>query len=124
MTATPLPRPSPQLPATVERLVARLVRVLQPDSVLLFGSYASGHASSTSDVDLLIVMPDEDGTEELRRRQRQLAAAMVPRVDLMVASREEVRLAHGERASFLRGAFEHGIVLHPRDAVEHEAVSR
>ena len=119
MTTTPLPRPSPQLPATVERLVARLVRVMQPDSVLLFGSYVSGHASATSDVDLLIVMPDEDGTEELMRRQRQLAAGLVPRVDLVFASCEEVRLARGERASFLRGVFEHGIVLHPRDAVEH-----
>jgi predicted nucleotidyltransferase len=80
--------------------------------IVLFGSYANGHPMPGSDVDLLVVVPDEVGAEELVRRRTQLVAGLHPRVDLVPATRAELSESRGERASFLRGVLEHGIALH------------
>ena len=112
-----------RLPQSIARLVARLVRVMQPDAIVLFGSYAAGRAHARSDLDLLVVLPDESGAQELVRRRQQLAAGLIPHVDLVAATREELLCARGERASFLRSVFEHGVLLHsgarqPRPGLE------
>jgi DNA polymerase sigma len=41
--------------------------VISPMSLILFGSAASGAFSGSSDVDLIIVMPDETTQEDRRR---------------------------------------------------------
>ena len=40
---------------TIKEIVRRIVEVAKPDRIILFGSRASGDASSGSDVDLLVV---------------------------------------------------------------------
>lgn len=104
---------TPILPASVQGLVARLVRVFAPDQVVLFGSYARGQATSRSDVDLLVVVACEDDALELVRRRQQMVGACFPSVDLVLATARELREARGERAAFLRGVLQHGIRLHP-----------
>lgn len=108
--------PAPVLPASVQGLVARLIRVFAPEQVLLFGSYARREATSRSDVDLLVVVSCEDDALELARRRQQLVGACFPRVDLVPATAQELREACGERAVFLRGVLQHGIPLHPPPA--------
>jgi predicted nucleotidyltransferase len=49
--------------APLERLVRRVVEVMNPLEIWLFGSRAEGRARPTSDYDLLVVMPD--GTPEI-----------------------------------------------------------
>jgi predicted nucleotidyltransferase len=49
--------------AALDRLVRHIVEVMHPLQVWLFGSRAEDRARSTSDYDLLVVMPD--GTPEL-----------------------------------------------------------
>ena len=49
-------------PVTTEALaeiVRRIVAALQPERIILFGSHAMGRADAESDVDLLVVMPEE-----------------------------------------------------------------
>jgi len=42
---------------TLEEIVKRIKRVVEPDRIILFGSAATGKMNWDSDVDLLIIMP-------------------------------------------------------------------
>jgi predicted nucleotidyltransferase len=43
---------------TLSRMVARIVEIVRPRRIILFGSAARGQIGPHSDVDLLVVMPD------------------------------------------------------------------
>ena len=43
----------------IQKFAADVAREFLPEKVILFGSYASGSAGVESDVDLLIVMPED-----------------------------------------------------------------
>jgi predicted nucleotidyltransferase len=45
--------------ADIERVVGRIVALCNPDKVYLFGSHAKGNATDKSDLDLLVVAPNE-----------------------------------------------------------------
>jgi len=53
-------------PEIISELQSRLTELLHPDDILLFGSYARGNATDTSDVDIMVIMPN--GAEAGRRR--------------------------------------------------------
>lgn len=57
----------------LSEVVRRLVAAYQPERIYLFGSTARGEAGPDSDLDLLIVVPD-DAPEERRRSQLAYAA--------------------------------------------------
>ena len=47
------------LPASIQRVVARGVRAVDPDTVILYGSRARGDARRDSDYDLAFVFPKD-----------------------------------------------------------------
>ena len=51
--------------ATLAEITALIVRVYDPVKVYLFGSYARGEATRDSDIDIMVVLPD-DAAEELQ----------------------------------------------------------
>jgi predicted nucleotidyltransferase len=61
---------SPRAPAqaALDRLVERIVEAVHPLRIVLFGSAARGDMGASSDLDLLVVMPD--GTHRRRTTQR------------------------------------------------------
>ncbi|MDE0013500.1 MAG: HEPN domain-containing protein [Candidatus Poribacteria bacterium] len=89
-----------------------IVREFAPLQVILFGSYAYGTPTESSDVDLLVVMP----TPKSERHHRVVEVSQrIPRrfnIDLLVRSPEEVayRLSHNDW--FLREITEKGEVLY------------
>ncbi len=71
-------------------IVRRIVEIVQPVKIILFGSAARGSAGPDSDLDLLVVMPD--GTHRRRTAQHlysQLSGIGVP-FDLVVATRSDL----------------------------------
>lgn len=74
----------------LDEIVQRLVAVLHPVEVYLFGSYAGGNPDSDSDVDLLVVVPDTNVScrELARRGRRSLWGIGIP-VDLVVCTISE-----------------------------------
>ena len=62
-------------------IVSRLVKAYGPKSVYLFGSVASGEATADSDIDLLLVMPDDAAPE---RRRGSLAFHALRGIDASV----------------------------------------
>ena len=89
-----------------------IVREFAPLQVILFGSYAYGTPTETSDVDLLVVVP----TARSERHRRIVETAQRNpsnfSIDLLVRSPEEIayRLSHND--GFLREITEKGEILY------------
>jgi len=83
----------------------------RPVRIILFGSYAYGHPTPDSDVDLLVVMPCQGRTLDTALRIRQTVEAGFP-LDLLVRTPRELqrRLALGD--FFLREIVTKGKVLY------------
>ena len=124
-TVTPLTIPSlpedvapvgfPPVAATLRAAVERIVQVLRPQKVVLFGSYAYGKPTPDSDVDLLIIMETEASPIE---RYLQVSALLRPRpfpVDILVKTPAEIEAALQQPYSWVREILEQGIVLYERE---------
>jgi len=73
-------------PEHVEEVVRRIVETVHPLQIILFGSAARGDTGSSSDLDILVVMPE--GTHRRHTAQRiyeDLCGLAVP-VDIVVAT--------------------------------------
>ncbi len=53
----------------IQELVATIVREVNPDTVILFGSRARGEAGPDSDVDVLIIDPEPFTPQHSRRQE-------------------------------------------------------
>jgi predicted nucleotidyltransferase len=53
---------------SVKRFVEEIVGAIHPLRIILFGSIARGAAAVESDVDLLVVMPDDADIDSIERR--------------------------------------------------------
>jgi predicted nucleotidyltransferase len=100
------------LNAGTRRLVDRLIAVLRPERVVLFGSFARGQSNLGSDVDLLIVGRWPGGEEHWLRRAQQLTEGALPRIDVVLCTPEQAAGDNNTRAPFLRSALESGITLY------------
>jgi len=98
----------------IEALVARIVALLEPERVIVFGSYAKGVATPRSDLDLMVVkdtpLPPArraDGVRPLIER------SLVP-VDVHVYTPEEIEEYGREPLSFVDSVIKTGRVLYER----------
>jgi predicted nucleotidyltransferase len=68
----------------------RIARELQPEKIILFGSYAYGKPSADSDVDLLVIMETD---KRRSARSWQVARLLIPRsfpVDILVRTPAQI----------------------------------
>ena len=66
-------------PEAIEKLVRRIIELVQPLRIILFGSAARGEMGPDSDIDVLVVMPE--GVHRRRTAQllyRQIRGLGVP----------------------------------------------
>ena len=78
----------------LQSMTDSIVKEVEPDMVILFGSHAKGAERAGSDLDFLVVMPDSDEARRHRRRltgrlYRCLAAFPEPK-DILVYTQGEV----------------------------------
>jgi len=78
----------------LKQITRHIVDSVHPKRIVLFGSYAWGKPSQTSDVDLLVVVPSSDLPSYKRAREvyRSLRDIMVP-LDVLVLTSQEVERA-------------------------------
>jgi len=100
--------------ATIDQYVKRLVDRFQPQSVLLFGSQATGTATADSDVDLLVVMNHDKPRDVEQEIEIDRTLPRKFPLDILVRRPEEVsrRLASHDMA--LVTIFETGVSLYER----------
>jgi predicted nucleotidyltransferase len=100
-------------PQEIRAISDRLVTVVKPDQVILFGSYAKDCATSRSDLDLLLVVPDGSAGRHSPTQLTPYLATSVIRVDLHIATASEWETYRLEPYHFLNSISISGKVLHP-----------
>ena len=94
--------------------IQRIVRELNPEKIVLFGSYAYGAPTRHSDVDLLVILDTKDS---LKERSWAVSRLLLPRpfpVDILVKTPEEVEKALAAGDFFLQEILSRGKVLYER----------
>ncbi len=99
-------------PQIIQEIVRRIVKVSQPEKVILFGSRARGTACPTSDIDLLVIA---HSTQPRHRRAAPLYGALsdiIAPMDIVVYSPEEVQEWSDVRQAFVTTTIREGQVLY------------
>ena len=98
----------------LQEVVRRILDVVDPDKIILFGSFAEGRPHKDSDLDLLIIMPSKKP-----RWQRAipiynaLRGLLIPK-DIVVYTPEEVEAWSEVPQAFVTTALRKGIVLYEK----------
>ncbi|MBI3911263.1 MAG: nucleotidyltransferase domain-containing protein [Armatimonadetes bacterium] len=99
----------------LEEMTRRLVAELHPEQIILFGSHAWGAPHEDSDVDLLVVVPDENGSPgELELRARRCLRGLGAPKDILVKTRAEMERYGRVHASLESEILERGRILYGR----------
>ena len=104
----------------IREYVRRIAERFHPQRVILFGSYAYGHPSPDSDVDLLVVMPHEGHPAVMASEIRKNVRSGFP-LDLVVQSPEEIRRRVRIGDGFIQEILERGQPLYEE---EHARMGR
>lgn len=95
--------------------IQKIVQALNPEKIVLFGSYAYGMPNPHSDVDLLVIMKTK---ASLKERSWAVSRLLLPRpfpVDLLVKTPKEVEKALESGDFFLKEILTRGKVLYDRN---------
>ncbi|MBF0435095.1 MAG: nucleotidyltransferase domain-containing protein [Magnetococcales bacterium] len=104
--------------ADLAAMSARIVEIVQPERIVLFGSHARGDATPDSDVDLLVITSETYGPHNSRRKilarlWRSLARIHTP-VDIILSSVDEVTQWRDTTNHLVAHAMREGKVLYER----------
>lgn len=97
-------------------MVDRLRKAFDPDRIILFGSHADGRSRTDSDVDLLIIVPEE--TEPPHRRSQRAyrcVGAVGVAKDLVILTRAEFERQAEVVGTLARRAQRTGKILYERE---------
>lgn len=102
----------------LQQMTTVIVREVEPERVILFGSHARGDARPDSDVDLLVIEQQPFSRRRSRRREaallwRVLARFPVPK-DILVYSQEEAAEWSNSPNHVVAQALREGRVLYER----------
>lgn len=101
--------------AKINEIVSKIALHFDPDKIILFGSYASGNATTDSDLDLLIIQE----TELPRHKrsfdiQKSLKGSMIP-MDILVYTIKEFEEERNQKNSFLHSLIQNSEILYERN---------
>lgn len=100
----------------IDKISEQIVREVNPERVILFGSYAKGIQTNDSDVDLIIIsktnLPKHKRSIEIRRL---FYRKLIP-MDIKVYTPEEFEKERLNKFSFLNSVLKESKVLYDRQA--------
>jgi predicted nucleotidyltransferase len=121
MPQGPVSEPDPRLetrditPDLVAYIVEKIVRVIAPQRIILFGSRSRGQETQSSDLDLLVIQDSGRPSRQVRREIEHLLWGRRFAVDLIVATPEQVDLNVADGNPFYtRHILSEGKVLYDR----------
>jgi predicted nucleotidyltransferase len=103
-------------PELINYIVEKLVREIQPEKIILFGSYARGDFDMDSDLDLFIIKDAKESSRIMRRKIDALLRGRRFAVDLLVRKPKEVEWNFRAKNPFyLYHIFRDGKVLYEKE---------
>ena len=89
---------------------------MDPDKIIVFGSYAYGEPHQDSDLDIIVIMPS---SLPRHRRSvpiyRSLTGILIPK-DILVYTPEEVEMWSQVPQAFITSVLREGKVMHEKNA--------
>ncbi len=107
------PRGLPPVAETLPAAIEKLIREVNPEKIILFGSYAYGNPTPDSDVDLLVIW---DTDKPRRERVVAISLLLYPRlfpVDIIVKTPREIE-EETPHNFLLQEILNKGVVLYER----------
>lgn len=101
----------------IEKIQAEIVQrllPLNPQKIILFGSYADGTARDDSDIDMLVIHSFEGNCAVQSAKMRLMLSSDYP-IDLLVRRPEQVQRRLEMNDCFFEDILEHGKVLYEAD---------
>ena len=97
----------------LEQITQKLAVTLNPEQIILFGSYAYGEPNEDSDIDLMVIVSHSDEPRYRRSRPayRALRGMRIP-TDVIVVTREEVKRKINVKSSLISRVIHDGKVLY------------
>lgn len=78
-------------PQLIDYITKKIVKAIDPEKIILFGSYARGDYKKNSDLDLFIIKDGDHNSRMMRRKVDSLLGDRKFPVDLFVRKTEEVK---------------------------------
>ncbi|MBC7684983.1 MAG: nucleotidyltransferase domain-containing protein [Bdellovibrionales bacterium] len=101
-------------PSEIDALVQGIVARTDPETVIVFGSYAKGNATSTSDLDLLLIRQTDEAPARRADAVRPLLASLLVRVDVHVYTLAEIAAYRADPLSFISSVLRTGRIAYQR----------
>ena len=103
-----------KLDGVLNRITELIVQTCDPETIVLFGSFASGKENLSSDLDILVIGNFHDSRFLRDRELRQLFYRSPIPIDLHVVTPQEVAENSIEPLSFLGSSLDSGVVLYSK----------
>ena len=101
--------------AVIRRFARQVAERFQPEQIILFGSHAWGTPTEDSDIDLVVIMPDDAGPPaEVDFRARTALWDLGIAKDILVMTRSRLNRYGRVVASLERKILDEGIILYGR----------
>lgn len=113
---TEAPAPSRPFSAVLEEMVRRIVKLCNPEKIILFGSHATGHARPGSDVDLLVITRHGESKRKLAADLYNALWDVGVSKDIIVVRPEDFERYRDMIGTIIRPAAREGKVLYERAA--------
>lgn len=102
-------------PELVNYIVEKIVQEIQPEKVILFGSYARGDYNSDSDIDFFIIKDSEESSRIMRRKIDMLLRGRGFPVEIFVRKPSEVEWnLRAKNPFYLYHIFKDGKILYEK----------
>ena len=100
----------------IQTLTSAIVEKINPEKVILFGSYAYGNPTIKSDIDLLVILKDSPLSRTERTGQLYILLKELSEYpkDLVVYTLDEVKKWENVRQAFITSVIKNGITLNQR----------
>jgi predicted nucleotidyltransferase len=98
----------------MKEIIQRILKVAQPEKIILFGSYARGEATENSDIDILIIQDSNLPRYKRSTPIRLALRGLFPSKDILVYTPEEVEEWRSASTSFIASVLREGKVLYER----------
>lgn len=96
----------------INNVVDIIVKNVNPEKIILFGSYAYGEPHKDSDLDMLIIKDTDDvRNKRVREIRKYLRGAKIP-IDIVVYTNAEVEEWKDTQSAFITQVMQKGRVLY------------
>jgi predicted nucleotidyltransferase len=101
--------------AKIPEIKERIVKEINPEKIILFGSYAWGEPTEDSDVDLLVIQKSKEPRKQRQIILRKKISSIGVPVDMLVYTPEEMKKSINEnRNLFIEDIVRNGKILYEK----------